>query len=455
MKKYIILLAIILILPSIFAINLNVEKQSSDEVMILGLNDSAVFSLDITNNGSSDSFNIYTFFGSGFSPKENFDIASGETKNIQFSVSPPYYISRTGFTLFSYFIRASDSSEYSEKLLVKVIDLADAFEIGSGELYPEDNSLDIYIKNKVNFNFNDLSVHFSSPFFEDDESFSLSPNEKKTFKITLNKDDFNKLTAGFYTLNAEIIASGKKAEVTGTINFVEKKDISETIDKYGLIIRTKVITKSNNGNTPEIVNIELNKNIISRLFSSFSPEPTSVVRNNSKINYVWNKELKPGEELEVKVRTNWFLPLLFIVLIVATVVFVKEYTNTTLKIRKKISFVKSKGGEFALKVSLILTSREQLENVLIIDRIPLLVKLYKKFGREKPAKIDENAKKIEWQFPKLEAGERRIIHYLVYSKVGVIGRFALPRAVGIYEKKGKIEETSSNKVFFLNEKAAE
>ncbi len=451
MKKYFILLSILLILPSILAVNLEVTKQSSDEVMILGLNNPAVFDLDIKNNGMTDNFMIYTFFGSGYTPTESFNIDSGEIDNIQFKVSPPYSISRTGFTNFNYFIQGSDNSEYTGELLVKVVELEDAFEVGAGAIDPESSSLEIYIKNKVNFDFGNLKVDFSSAFFDFDKEFVLLPNEKKTFQITLDKEDFKQLTAGFYTLDAQVEMTNKTANIKGIIDFAEKNLITTTNEKYGFIIRTNVITKSNDGNTAEIASVSVDKGTISRLFTSFSPQPDDISRDGSKVSYSWNEELSPGEVLEVKVKTNWFLPLLFILLIVGVVVFVKEYVKTNLRLRKKITFVKSKGGEFALKISLLVHAKKALDNVLIIERIPPLVKLFPKFGKEQPVRIDDKTKKAEWEFKRLEAGERRMITYVVYSKVGVLGRFALPRTKAIYEKEGKMQKNVSNKVFFLTE----
>jgi len=455
MKKYLILLLVLLIFPLVLAVNLDVEKQSSDEVMILGLSDPAVFDLNIKNDKSTDSFTIYTFFGSGSLPKDSFEIAQGETKNIQFTVHPPYDISRTGFTNFKYYIRGTDNSEYEGELLVKVIELEDAFDIGSGEINPESNSLEIYISNKVNFNFDNLDVTFSSAFFNLEETFSLSSKERKNFQIILDKEEFKKLTAGFYTLTAKINTPNKTADVEGIINFAEKNVITTDIENYGIVVRTKIITKSNDGNVAEIIQIIVEKNIISRLFTSFSPQPDDVARNDSKISYSWNRELKPGEELEVKVKTNWFLPIIFIFLIVSIVVFVKEYTKTDLKLRKKITFVKSKGEEFALKISLLVHAKKQLGNVIITERIPPLLKLYEKFGKEYPVRIDEKMKKAEWHFKGLEMGEKRLITYIIYSKLGVLGKFELPRTIARYEKEGKIHKTQSNKVFFITEQKQE
>jgi len=45
----------------------------------------------------------------------------------------------------------------------------------------------------------------------------------------------------------------------------------------------------------------------------------------------------------------------------------------------------------------------------------------------------------------------RTLTYIIYSKVGVLGKFALPTATAVYEKDGEIHETESNKAFFIAE----
>lgn len=450
MKKYSILLAILLILPVVSAINIDVEQTNSDEVMILGLNQPAIFNLSIENSGATDNFSFFSFFGTNHSPK-SFSINSGETKTIELSVYPPADLSKTGSINAEYTIKASDDTRYEDILKLDVIELKDAFKLNAKTFTPKDSAIQISLENKVNFNFNNLNVKLSSPFFELNESFPLSPYETKTFEIPLEKEQSEILTAGFYTITAEIDAIEKSTEIDGTIKFVEESFINVTEESKGFIVSTKTIKKHNQGNVPVVVETQINKNIITRLFTSVNPQPDETERQGSKIIYSWNEELKPSESLNVKVKTNGFLPLLAIILIVAAVLFVREYTKTDLKLRKKITFVKSKGGEFALKISTIVHARKKLDNVLVIDRVPPLLKLYHKFGKEEPSKIDESNKKIEWEFPKLEVGEKKIMTYIVYSKVGVLGKFALPRATALYERDKKMNEVESNRTYFVTE----
>jgi hypothetical protein len=448
-KLYVIILALLLI-PSVFALNLQIEKQSSNEVLIPELNKPVIFDLNIKNLGASDTIEFYNLLGFQMFPVGTTKINSGETKNIQLELLPLKEIKERGFYTFQYFIKGT-SSEQQEELTFKIIDLEDAFDVGSGDIEPESNSINIYIKNRENFDFGKINARFSSAFFNFDKEFEMGPRERKDFAVELNKDDFKKLMAGFYTLKADITAGDSEANVEGIIEFVEKDIIKTTKKDYGFVINTKVIEKINEGNVAAESETIIKKNIFSRLFTSMSPEPDIVERSGLNVYYTWNREINPGENLEITIRTNWLFPLLIIALIVIIVVMVKIYVREDLRLRKRVSFVRTKGGEFALKVSVFVQAKKYLERINIIDRLPALVKLHEKFGGEQPSRVNEKTRRIEWNFEKLEAGEMRMISYIIYSKVGVLGKFALPSATAIYEKEGEIKETDSNKAFFVAE----
>jgi hypothetical protein len=452
MKKLISLgILILLILPTVMAIDLEITEKDSKQVIIAGLDVPATFDLEITNNGKSDEFTFFNLIGFNMEPKSPISIDRDETKEVSL-VFYPRDIELRNYYGLQYFIRASDDSEQAEKVTVKILDLEDAFEIGAEDIDPESNSLDIYIHNKEDFVFNDLKVKFTSKFFELEEEFDLGPNKRKDFIIKLNKEDFKKLIAGFYTLKAEISIEDISAEVEGVIEFIEKDIVEETTKEQGGIISVILIEKTNNGNTIYTKDTVIEKNIISRLFTSFNPEPDAIDRKGTTVHYTWNKDIGPGETLQIRVRTNWLYPLLLIIFIVAIIVLVKKSISTDVIIRKKVSYVRAKGGEFALKVTLFLNSRAYVERVNIVDRLPSLMKVYERFGGEKPSRISEEARIIEWDFEKLEQGEIRTLSYIIYSKkIGILGKFALPTAVVIYQKDGKIKESTSNRAYFITE----
>jgi len=449
-KMFIPLLIVLLISPLVLAINISVEKESSDEFLIADIGQSIKFDLNVTNHGDSDSFYFYNLIGFTMIPSEKIAIGKGKTKEITLEIDPIGKIVQRGSYTFQYFIKGSDS-DTEEKLTFKILDLKDAFEIGVIEIKSELNSVDIYVENKVDIAFNDINAKFNSAFFNFEKIFSLDEKERKEFTIELNKEDFKKLMAGFYTMNTEIDVNGQKANIESTIKFTEKDIVTTTKKDYGILINTQIIKKSNEGNVMAPSESVLKKNIISRLFTTFNPEPDIVERDGTVIYYTWNQEIKPGQVVEIKVKTNWFFPLLAIIFIVAIIILIKKYSKTNLVMRKKVSFVKTKGGEFALKVSIRINAKKYVERVNIIDKLPMLAKVHERFGGEQPTRVDEKNKRIEWNFEKLEVGETRIISYIIYSKIGVIGKFALPEASAIYEREGKIEETQSNRAFFMTE----
>lgn len=386
-------------------------------------------------------------------PKGTTYISGGSTEQVQLEFYPPEKIKATGYQTFEYFIKSSDSTEEAQKetATINAIELIDAFEIGSSEVNIDSQTLTIYIHNKVNKNFDNISVEFSSPFFTQTEQLSLDAYQKKEFTIELNKEDFKKLMAGFYTMSAEVQFDGLKTTIETPIKFVEKDILTESENDHGFLINTKTIIKTNEGNTISESQAVIKKNIISRLFTTFNPEPDSTERQGFSVYYTWNQEINPGESYEIKVKTNWIFPFIVILLIVAIAVMTKYLSSRNLVLRKRVSFIRTKGGEFALKVSIIVDAKKFIEKVNITERLPPLVKLHERFGPEAPSRVDEKGRKIEWRFNHLEEGEKRVLSYIIYSKVGVVGKFALPRTSAIFEKEGKILERNSNKTFFVIE----
>ena len=454
MKKIILIiflaLLILLIIPSVLAIDVQVEKQSTGEVLIVELNNPIVFDLSITNLGDSGDFEFFNLLGFTMWPEKIF-IGNEETEEIQLEIVSLASINERGFYTITYYIKANDQSRIEETLTFKIIELKDSFVVGSSDVDIESNSIEIFIKNTENFDFEDIDVNFSSPFFNIQKSFSLSSKETKTFTVQLNPDDFNELIAGFYTLTAKVSVEEEEARVEGVIKFVEKDIVTTTKRNFGLLIATKIIEKKNEGNTVERSETVIKKNIISRLFTSFNPEPDFVEREGSIVYYTWDREIMPGETLEIIVKTNWIFPFLIILFVVLIVVLTKKYSETNLVLKKKVSFVKAKGGEFALKVSIAIHAKKYVERVNVIDKLPLLVEIYERFGGDHPSRIDKKNRRLEWNFEKLEAGEMRILSYIIYSKVGVLGKFALPTATAVYERDSEIHESESNRAFFVSE----
>lgn len=453
MKKWFLLIGLLLILPGVLAINVNINKISQNEVLVANLGKPVVFDLNITNNGADDNFQLYNLAGFSMSPN-NITISSGQTKEVNLTLTPIGPVSQRGYYTIPYFIRGSDSSQENENVTFKIVDLSSSFEVGSSDVNPGAQSIDIYIKNDENFDFGNVDVTFSSPFFNVEQNITLGPSETKVLTINLNSNDFKSLMAGFYTLNADVTTSGQHATIQGIINFVEKNIVTTTKKSYGFLINTEDIQKTNSGNAVASAETVIEKNVLSRLFTGVTPAPDTVQRSGLNVYYTWAKQLNPGDSLDVQVTTNWIFPVILILLIIAVVVFVKKFTGTSVIVRKKVNFVRAKGGEFALRVTVAVKAKKHVERVNLVDRLPPMVKLHERMGGEQPTKVDEKNRRMEWNFEHMEAGEMRMVSYIVYSRVGVVGKFELPTASAIFEREGEIHEVESNRAYFVAEQRA-
>jgi hypothetical protein len=170
-------------------------------------------------------------------------------------------------------------------------------------------------------------------------------------------------------------------------------------------------------------------------------------RSGMGVKYIWERDLNPGESFAISTTTNYTIPLILIILIVLVVIFTKTYSLEAVNVEKKVSYVKTKGGQFALKVTLHVKARKHTDNIQIIDKLPEMTKLYEKFGKM-PERIDHATRRLFWTIPTLSSGEERVFSYIIYSGLNIVGRFELPNATAVFEQGGKQVEVWSNKAYF-------
>lgn len=458
MKKKGILLAVLaisIVLMSLVQISLvssmdiKVSAKEISSVAIIELNRPALFELSITNNKpSAETLEVYSLVGVELKPKEAFMVEGNETKTINLEVYPRKI---PGYFSFEYKIKNSDGEIKTGNLAINIVNLKDAFTITADDITPDSTTATIYFQNKAGSAFDNIIADFSCSFFKDAKTFTLSANEKKKIEFAIDKEKSKELVAGPYLLTTNFEILGKKAETISIIKFTEKSGIQTTETQEGFLLRRYEITKTNYGNIPANIEIVVRKNIFSSIFTTFGITPTNYDTIGTKKFYVFQKTLMPGDSFNVVVQTNWWILVLFIFGIAITIYLIKRYSSRKLLVTKKVHFVKTKGGEFALKVTIIVKAREFVEKIKVIDKLPAMVKIYERYGTILPDKIDEKNKRIEWNIEGLSKGEERVFSFIIYSKIGVVGRFELPRTKAIYEYRGQIKEIDSNRAFFINE----
>ncbi|MEK6914219.1 MAG: hypothetical protein AABW83_01070 [Nanoarchaeota archaeon] len=454
MKKSVLQFLVALIflnITLISAINLEVSSKPISNSFVVELNDPVIFDLIIKNLGEKDSFDIYSLVGINIT-YDPFTIGKEETEIIRIYLTPQDFLkSNPKPYTFEYKIKNSKKEIQSDTLTINILKLDSVFSVDTEPINPKSDKIIINIRNNIMKEFKDINFKFNSEFFKYEEKISLNPNEKKYIIVSIDKEKLKTYAAGDYLMNSQISLEGHVTNIKSRIRFLETEEIEVSENKEGILIQKTEIIKKNTGNTKQLVSINKKNNFIAYLFTITNIPPTKTEKEGFYNQYIWEKVLNPDEELKVITRTNWLFPILIIIIIIIGIVIIKKYLYDNLELTKKVSFVKTKGGEFALKVSIKIKAKKTLQNIRIIDRLPALVKLYDKFGIITPDKIDLQSRKIYWNINRLNKNETRIFTYIIYSKVGLFGRLELPETKAIYEDEGETKETSSNKSFYVRD----
>lgn len=451
MRKAILFLVILMLVPFAVAADLDVEKKDVNPTVIKEIDRPAKFILDIQNNDAADTFRIYALVAAYIEPSGFFTIGANENKTLNITVYPHDEIKESveGDLIFNYEIKGEKTGYFYDSLRIKIVSLSDAIQIQTDNIMPSDTEVKVEVQNLENFNFYDLEVSIESPFFEYSETINLSAKQNKTILVPINKN-IQKIKAGNYDVEAHVETEDVDAEIIATpVKYLERSGISVETDSSGVIVREKTITKTNEGNFATEITIEDSKDILSRLFTVFSVRPDSAERSGGIVKYTWTKEVEPSESFSVTMRTNYTFPFVLLLLVILIPLGAKTMHRQSVVASKRVSFVKTKGGEFALKVRLSVKARTDIEDVKIVDRLPSMVSVYEKFTI-KPDSVDSKNRKITWSLNRLNAGEERTFSYIIYSKINIVGRFELPEASVNYKKNGKHEFAHSNKTYFVS-----
>jgi len=151
-------------------------------------------------------------------------------------------------------------------------------------------------------------------------------------------------------------------------------------------------------------------------------------------------------------RTNYTFPFLLLLLAIGLILFVRIKTQTDLVLKKRVQFVRTKGGEFALRVRLKAKARNNMEDVKITDHIPGTTQIHEKMIYPH-AEVDEKTRRILWNIKSMRKGEERTFSYVIYSKMKIFGSFELPIAHASYKSDNQQKHVSSNKTSFAAEGA--
>ena len=448
-KKVLIALILGMMLMPLANAVLTVEKKDMGSVVIAELGNPAVFELTI-NVPEPEDIELYTLVGISLSPRGTIQLKSGTTPLTVQAYLPPEARRVPGPYSFEYQIKGERSGIVRDTMTVTIVNLKDAIEIEPASLKPGAANIRIVVRNTQNTRLENVQLSLDSEFFSAKQTLSLEPFATTTLTIPVDTAKIKSLPAGKYIITGRASIGDAQATLQGFLTYVEQQSVSAHADSKGFLVRTKTLTKTNEGNVPVADTIIVRRDILTRLFTSYSREPLIAERHGIYVQYEWQKELQPGESWSLITTTNYTFPFILVLLVIASAFLVRHYSRTQIVTQKRVSYVKTKGGQFALKVQLTVRARSNVTNVQVIDRLPGMTKMYEKFGT-KPDRVDAASRRLFWNIDRLQAGEERVISYIVYSTIKVVGRFELPPALVVFEHNGSTHEALSNRAFFIAE----
>lgn len=331
-----------------------------------------------------------------------------------------------------------------DEILDVSLSVAEIIDVG------KENTIKFIISNLYNFNLGEVKFLVRSEILSAERTFDLGPNGKKEINLVLplNKDiQFGKHPVSVKVLAGENLLLNKVFD----LNVGQHSDLKEANNfEKSFFIYKEVIILTNEGNAVEEVVYSKKLSLLQRLFTSFSPKPNLISKVDGSYVASWVLDLDRSESMEIKVTTNYRMPLIILVAVVLGVLIAHHFLKRSVRIDKKAIAIKSAKGVMKLRVTINLknTSRNIARGLRVVDRVPNIISKPSVFG-VKPAKISEGGKGVNlvWDLGELSPDAVRVLSYVVEARTDVNGKLVLPATVLRYTEKGKTFMNKSRRIY--------
>lgn len=461
MKKIIpIIFVLIALLPFVSAAQISVSTTPIISSILPG--ETAQYELEITNSGATDEF---TFASNSVDwsytvNHQTLTIPAGKSAKVIVTVTqknqaltPKYY----GLPLIIY-SKSNSDLRVEEVLSIKLNSLATTFAISlltppNGLQPNKENLITIELTNENAIDLTNLKVKVSSSFFTGEKPVDLTKQSTQTVEFTASLKDIS--LQGNQDFNIKVYQGDKLLHDSTHNIFIGDYESSaelEDVENSFLITKT-IITKQNNGNTEKQEFYNLRLGSIEKLFTTFSPEPTSLEERNNNYYATWEFTIPPQSEYIITATTDYLRPVILLIILILLGCIIYNVLTSGITVKKKVLTLKVKDKVSEVKVLLILKNKSKgvIKNVRVMDTVSDLSEPPTEFSTMRPNIIKKGPAGtiLIWDIPELVKGEERVLSYKVKSSVQIIGRAFMSQAICRYKNKiGKNIVTHSNRALF-------
>ncbi len=420
-------------------------KEAVNDVVAVELTIPAEYRITVENpNPTADTIEFLVLTDNTILPKQ---IPAPAKQSVTALVTflPSYRVKYDFY--YEYYIRNSRAESLKDYLFVKIRPLSEILTITVPEVIGRnDESFPVTIKNKQNINLGDVQVFIKSDPVTSETGILVPANSEQIANVPLTNTRIKVTEAGDYDFTIILQLNNEyNYTIQRSIKLKEYAEIvEETKSSFQFFGYKKTITRRNNGNINQLINVDYAyANFLERTFTTFDIEPTDKTSEKA----TWQKQLAPGETFIIVSDTNYTVPIVIIALIIIAIVAYVIVKRHMVIVSKKAIRIRTKGGEFAVKIVLLLknVSGHEVSNLTLVDALPLTTQIYEKFGTVKPDQQDKH--RLVWKFPALLPGEEILTSYIIYSKIEMVGTIELPKAkLTFNDIKGKRHISDSNKL---------
>jgi len=460
MKKSVLLYWVFFILfSSIPVFAADIVETSHEEVVSTILPDgTASFYLYVTNHqGGLDTFRVVKPFvyWSWLMEADQVSVREDDTDKILVNLTPFSTMDPGDYGIRLDVTSINDPDIYSDEFLeIKVVtyDQVLKTELSLPEdINPNKEQLfRVRVINNYDITLEDLEFVLFSEYFEGSKKFDIGPYQTVTLEIPVEfsgtvKEGENDLLLKFYYDNKLVLEREESMNI-GYYTDVAGKGTPED----GFLYHSETFVRTNTGNVISKEVYEKRVSWFEKLFTSYTVEPTSVIRDGTDYRLIWEFDLQPDQTKTIVVETSYRM-FSFIVLIILIVLgFLYYWFKKDISLSKRlISMKKGEHGIYSMNVVLSLKNKtlRDIRNIKIMDSLGGRVEEISNYGMFKPNILkSESGKstKLIWNIPKLGKRDEIILQYTMKYKPYIFR--SMPPAVAKYFTKGRTIFVRSKRV---------
>jgi len=193
-------------------------------------------------------------------------------------------------------------------------------------------------------------------------------------------------------------------------------------NRFLVVTQNSEIT--NRGNTPRNYTYTIQKS--SYVAPVVNAPGAETMDENGSVIYTWDLSIEPGETQNVEARTDYWIPVTGLALLLAGFLTLKKLTSSV-SARKKVS--KTSEG-LDIKIEIENNSSKTYDDVILEDFIPNIAELDSTFDMASPEiKHTDQGSELKWWIGELSPGDQRIFKYSIRPKIEVEEGITLKSAV--------------------------